>query len=329
MASGGSGGRDRARKRSDGASDRHGVVGSGERPGSKGRFDDDDRSRERRNDPIAGKEAMLVRARPGRSLGADCPAAPQNLKVQVRVGGRIVPVDAAGGNGDGVSVGGERAPVRGDVDAERPSRNDVDARIGKLVRDVGRDFHAVRRGIPGSDDGRARPGEHFAVASEPQAERPGVAQIVEGGGPQRIAGHDEAHGAVRFDDVRAEGGKPRLPSGLGLRQAASCDADVSCFGASVGHPFEGPCIAHLADERHSVRVLPLRDSRPSHRGRPLLDAVRPAISARLVCSVRTLPLAAATLSVAAGDSVTAGLPVPLSFSAGVSAFHGSRSFLSW
>ena len=116
-----------------------------------------------------------MRGGPRRRLGADCPSAPQNLKVQVSVGGRIVPVDAAGRNGDGVSVGGKRAPVRGDVDAERPSGNDVDARIGKLVCDVGRDFHAVRGGIPRSDDGRARSGEHLAVASEPQAERPGVA----------------------------------------------------------------------------------------------------------------------------------------------------------
>ena len=123
--------------------------------------------------------------------------------------------------------------------------------------------------------------------------------------------------------------------------ASSCLRNVSGFGnAAFRHPFERPCVAHLSDQRHSVRVLPLRDSRPSHSGRALLVSARQLVSTLLLHSVPVLALAAASLFVAAafpatanlfvaaGFPTAAGLPVPLCISGAVSAFHGSRSSLS-
>ena len=93
---------------------------------------------------------MRVGAHPGARLRHHQPDV-GDVVDQVAVGGRVGAVRAAGEHGDRRAPAGERAAVRGLVDAERRPRDDAPRLTGQRGRDPGRDIGAVRRGRARAD----------------------------------------------------------------------------------------------------------------------------------------------------------------------------------
>ena len=78
---------------------------------------------------------------------------------QLRVGSRIVAVDAAPEDGDGEPARCERAPMGLAVDAAREAADHDDSERGEVTRQLARDLGAVRRAAAGADHGDRRESE--------------------------------------------------------------------------------------------------------------------------------------------------------------------------
>ena len=93
-----------------------------QRAGREARLDDQDRLRQRGDDPVARGKLSAARRRAGRVLG-ERPPARGDVGVQRGVAIGIDDVDAAAEHGERRAARVERAPVRGRVDPERAARD--------------------------------------------------------------------------------------------------------------------------------------------------------------------------------------------------------------
>ncbi len=154
QAVGAGGGRARhaARHGGDRAAELGAEVGRRERAGALGRLDDHDDAGERGDQPVAGDEGPAVDAEPGRHLRDDG-AGSADRDVEAALGRRVRAVDTAGEHGDRRRGAGQRASVRGRVDAERQPGHDAHAGRRQAAADVVGDREPVLRRAPGADHG--------------------------------------------------------------------------------------------------------------------------------------------------------------------------------
>lgn len=124
--------------------------------------------------------------------------------------------------------GGEGAAVGRAVDAVGGAGDDDPALSGEAGGEVGRDVGAVRGAGAGADegDGAQGPGPQVGGAPDPEAERAGVAEVVELPGPFDVAGDEEAS-AEPVHGVEVAGG-------VGGGGASSPAVDACGSGAGEG-----------------------------------------------------------------------------------------------
>ena len=127
------------------------------------RLDHHSRPAEAGDDPIPRREAPRRRLDARLVLGDD-EAALADLARELRMRGRVVAVDAAAENGDGLSRL-ERAAMRLAVDAARHPAHDDEPGCGELPPERAGDRAAVRRARPRADDRDRRPLEQILGAA--------------------------------------------------------------------------------------------------------------------------------------------------------------------
>jgi hypothetical protein len=108
----------------------------------------DGAGRERGDQPVADQEAVS-RWPPARWILADYRAAASDPVEQPLVACWVGPIQATGLHRNSAALGGERAPVRGTVDAERGAGDHGKTAFGKFVAELSRDVLPVSGRGPG------------------------------------------------------------------------------------------------------------------------------------------------------------------------------------
>jgi hypothetical protein len=137
----------RTRHSHHGAAQLAAPAGGRRGPTARRRLDHDGAFGQSRDEPVADQEPAAVRRAPGRPLADQQTGGGDQLE-QRPVSRRVGTVEPAGQHRHRDTVGGERGPVRGAVDAQRTAGDHGPAAVGQPEGDLGGNVLAVRRRRP-------------------------------------------------------------------------------------------------------------------------------------------------------------------------------------
>ena len=275
------------------------VVGRDERAGGRTGFDAEHAGGEARNDAVAHREGLPVRAPAEGIFRNDGPSRSDDAARESAVLGRVEPVERGADDGDGAAAAEEGAFGGFGVDPPRESGNDAPSRLREAVGEGAGLFAAVRGGPPGADDRDARKGQRRGVAGDVERDgrrgdgfeedrpvggvrrqdaerkRPRAGDF--GGGIDRLEGFAERGGA-RPPDAAEPGHFPGSRPQERRRRSERRDRGAHHGAADAGHHVEGDVGFVLGHRGTSPPVPPPSGDAPAKpdatRRRPA--AVSPA-----------------------------------------------------
>ena len=287
MASGARRAGDRAGNRAERSAEGGRVSGRVERAGAPAGLDDDRRTAERGDHPVAQQESPLRRRRARRHL-RDHDAPVGDAPEQLLVPARVEAIQAAGENRDGRALTGERRTVRRSVDAVGGTRHDRESAVDEPARRLDRHVLAVAGRRPSADE-RDRPLERRRAcrrrraptgrtARAPRARRAAAGQSSSPGTSNRIPNRAACRSAssAGADALR---GRQRLSASVhwSAEISASQTSASSAASSSASTPemtrssaATGPSACH---QHPGIPIARLGDGRPRRSREAFGDAV--------------------------------------------------------